>query len=180
MKFRLRTLFFVVTVIAGICYALTAPPNIYMLDPHVLLSQNTRSDMDEFGCKLVNRGVFPIYILAYNDYSDEMTVFRPKRADETLYFRNEWRADFDLDSGPTLKPPLWKQLYSGDSIHMSGRFRANHSDRRVKIYAKLTDWLGRSFEILSEEMKHDASGTIKETESLQNNPMDTKRRIDRF
>jgi hypothetical protein len=151
-----------------------------MRDPKVSLSQNTGSEMDMFGCKLVNRGVFPIYVLSYKDYSDEMTVLRPKRADETLHSGNEWCSDLNFEMGPTLKPPEWKQLDSGDSIHMSGQFRSNHSDRRVKICSRLTDWLGRSYEILSVEMKHDPSGTIELAERLQNKPLDTKRRTRRL
>ena len=178
MKFSLRTLLYLIIVIAGILYVLTAPPNIYIQDPKISLRPNDERDI--FSCKLVNRGVFPVYIQSYKDYSDEITVLRPKRIGEAPYSKDEWCLDIEFGFGPTLKPPEWKGLYFGDTIKMSNRFKSNDSDRRIKINLVMTDWLGRLYQFQCEEMKHDASGSIEEIERLQNKPMDTKRRASRF
>ncbi len=173
MKFRLRSMFYLITVVAVVCYLVTAPPCVYMRDPGVLLSQNM--DQDVVGCKLVNRGFFPVYIRSFVSYSNEMSVFRPRRIHEANFSKDEWLLDFEFGFGPTLKQPELKQMLWGDVLLMSKGFSSNNSDRRVKIHFEMTDWLGRSYRLQSEEMKYDASGAVEGMERLESKPLATTR-----
>lgn len=182
MRFRLRTLFCLVTVAAVVCYALTTRPFVFLRSPRVRPNQvpsTPYTGPDYFECTLVNGGYLPFYVQSYADFSREMTVWRPTQPGEVKGIESEWFFDLEWHSS-IYQPDLgsWKLVPPGDSVQMRREFTSNQADRRIKIDVEITDWLGRTYEIRSQEMKHHADGSI-DAQGLQNNPMDTKRRIDR-